>query len=208
MYFTRFGITLDRLELKDVEKVREWRNSPWVRPYMRYRDSIDPDQQIKWFEGLDAKCDWYFKARNEHKSFALFHIKGINWKTKSGEAGGFVGDASFIGRAEPAQATLALMDFGFRILQLACLQARYKSTLTRLVRFNQQLGYEVDGEEEDFLIAHVTPERYFAYAAPLRKAAMSLHGNRSVLASPDPWLERHVDGFSGKWSADFELQLA
>ena len=205
--FTHFGITLQRLEAVHLEMVRQWRNGPWVRPYMRYRAFIEPPQQIQWFEALDPICDWYFTAVSNDTRFALFHIKDIDWEAKCGEAGGFVGDPRFIGRPEPAQATLALMDFAFHVLQLQSLRARYRVNLSRIVHFNQQLGYIADREEEGFACARVTSERYFACAAPVRRAGLTLHGNTAVLASPDPWLIQHLDGQYVASYPDFQLKV-
>jgi RimJ/RimL family protein N-acetyltransferase len=189
MQFTCFGITLQRLAADDLEMVRQWRNSSWVRPYMRYREVIGAEQQIRWFQGLNEECDWYFIARSGAVPFALFDIKAIDWATACGESGGFVGDPGFIGRPEPAQATLALMDFGFHLLRLQALQARYSASLARLVRFNQQLGYAVTREGDDgFLYAEVSAERYSQQAAPLRKAAITTHGPDATLTSSPPFL--------------------
>jgi RimJ/RimL family protein N-acetyltransferase len=207
MQFTRFGITLQRLEHGDLEMVRQWRNSSWVRPYMRYREVIGPEQQLRWFQGLDAECDWYFIARVGNVPFALFDIKAIDWTTVRGESGGFVGDPVFIGRPEPAQATLALMDFGFRLLRLEFLQVHYSANLPRVVRFNQQLGYLVRREDDGFFYAQVSAERYLQCAASLRQAAMTIHGSGATLTSPPPSLLRRVQQAATTDIPDLQVQL-
>lgn len=208
MHFTRFGITLERLEPKHLELVRQWRNSSWVRPYMQYRAFITAEQQVQWFNSLDTRRDWYFTALLQEKPFALFHIKRVDWKINCGEAGGFVGDPRFIGRPEPAQAALALMDFAFLILQLQCLRARYRASLKRIVSFNKQLGYRVELEDaQGFLYATVTSEQYFVSASRLREAAVTLHGNTSELTSPDDWLRRHLDDHCPALTPDFPLSV-
>jgi RimJ/RimL family protein N-acetyltransferase len=189
--------------------VRQWRNSDWVRPNMRYQAFVQPEEQRRWFEGLDRKCDWYFTARVKAVPFALFDVKGIDWTEGCGESGGFVGDPRFIGRPEPARATLALMDFTFQLLQLQSLQARYSSNLPRIVRFNEQLGYRIFREEDaGFVCARVSPERYFTCAASLRKAAATLHGNAAVLVSPDPWLMPLIERCRAAPFPDFQLEVA
>src|SRR5271167_496192 len=189
MRFTRFGITLQRLEPDDLEMVRQWRNSPWVRPYMRHREVIGPNEQTQWFQGLDSERDWYFIARTGDVPFAVFDIKAIDWTAACGESGGFVGNPRFIGCPEPAQATLALMDFGFHLLGLKSLKARYSASLPRIVRLNERLGYVITREGDDgFVYAQVNAERYLRCAASLRTAAVTVHGSAAVLISPTPWL--------------------
>src|SRR5215510_89076 len=111
MRFSRFGLTLEKLQHQHLELVRQWRNSDRVLPYMRYRKLIQPEDQLRWFHALDPATNWYFIAQIRDVPFALFHIKNIDWKQECGESGGFVGNQEFIARPEPAQATLALMDF-------------------------------------------------------------------------------------------------
>src|ERR1700742_4498807 len=111
MRFRRFGITLDRLGAADLELIRNWRNSEWVQPYMHYREVIEYEQQKKWFQALDPERNYYFVARAWDRPSPCLNIKAIDWDLLCGESGAFIGDPAFIGRPEPAQATLALMDF-------------------------------------------------------------------------------------------------
>jgi len=175
MEFERFGITLARLESRHLEVVRQWRNGDWVRPLMRFQEVIEPWQQRRWFSRLEPAADWYFCVHVGALPFGLFHVKAIDWTTRTGEAGGFVGDPRFIGRPEPALATLALMDFAFSVLELHALEAQYRKSLPKVVRYNDQLGYQVFSEEADFVRARVTRERYFACAETFREAA-ALYG--------------------------------
>jgi UDP-4-amino-4,6-dideoxy-N-acetyl-beta-L-altrosamine N-acetyltransferase len=174
MRFVRFGITLERLDRGDLELVRQWRNSDWVRPFMRFQQVVTPDEQTRWFARLDPSRDWYFCAHTGASPFGLFHVKAIDWTRKVGEAGGFVGSPQFIGRPEPALATLALMDFAFSILRLRELEAQYRTSLPRIARFNKQLGYEVFREDTPFVRARVSAGRYFRCARVFREAAAAV----------------------------------
>lgn len=208
MHFSRFGITLRRLDPDDLEMVRQWRNSSWVRPYMHYREWIGPERQTLWFEGLDSERDWYFVACAGDIPFGLFDIKAIDWSDACGESGGFVGDPSFIGRPEPAQAVLALMDFAFLVLRLQSLRARYRANLQRVVQFNQQLGYVVTREADDgILYSQVTAASYLQCAASLRRAAFGIHGAAAALVAAPPWLINRMQQSPGKDLPDFQLKL-
>jgi RimJ/RimL family protein N-acetyltransferase len=208
MRLARFGVTLESLSPAHLELVRQWRNSDWVRPHMRYRSFVHPQDQVQWFNDLDPRNNCYFVAQIEDAPFALFHVKAIDWTEGCGESGGFVGDAGFIGRPEPAQATLALMDFAFLVLELRRLKAHYRPQLERIVRFNAQLGYEMLREEADgFVCAHVTSDRFFTCAAGFRKAAIALHGASAVLADPEPWLAERLERLQAPLLPDFQLRV-
>jgi RimJ/RimL family protein N-acetyltransferase len=206
--FLRFGATLERLGHEHLEMVRQWRNSHWVRPYMRYQEFIRPEDQPRWFQGLDARSDWYFIAHRTDAPFALFNIKAVDWTRQCGEAGGFVGDPGFIGRPEPGLATLALMDFAFFVLRLESLEAHYDARWVPIARFNEQIGYRLFREEADgFVRANVTAGHYRTCASALRKAAATLHGWDAILIDADSWLTERVRGGDSAALPDFELQL-
>jgi len=210
MRFTRFGVTLKRLERKDIETIRRWRNSSWVRPNMRWQEHIGAEDQARWFESLDSRCDWYFIAESGRQQFGLFHVKKIDWHTSCGEAGGFVGARELIGGPEAAMATLALMDFAFLLLRLQSLQAQYHTRLCRVSRFNARLGYRILHEDTDgFVRASVTAERYLCCADSYRKAAVRSRGAVAKLVAPDPWLHARIVGSkqTGPQQSNIEIML-
>jgi RimJ/RimL family protein N-acetyltransferase len=207
MRFIRFGITLQRLEADELEMVRQWRNSKWVRPYMHYRKWIAPEEQMRWFQSLDSQRDWYFTARVDDVPIALFDIKEIDWIAGYGESGGFAAGQEWIWRPELAQATLALMDFAFLVLRLRSLQARYRANLPRIVRFNERLGYLVAREDDGFLHAQVTAERYLEHAALLRTAAVTLFGPEAALITSPRWLLERLQQPAVSHQPDFQLKV-
>jgi len=210
MRFTRFGVTLERLKRKNIETIRRWRNSDWVRPHMRWQHLIEPRDQECWFRSLDPRKDWYFEASSGAQPFGLFHIKEIDWRGRRGEAGGFVGAPEHIRIPSAAIATLALMDFAFVLLGLESLEAQFNPELHRVANFNRRLGYRVYRCEEDgFVRAEVTAERYFSCAAGFRRAALVTHGADSTLTGADPWLHSRVAalGQSPTGSDDMKLVL-
>jgi hypothetical protein len=140
--------------------------------------------------------------------FALFHVRDIDALSRVGEAGGFVGEREFVGQPEAAQATLALMDFAFLVLQLKCLQAHYSPRMRKIALFNQQLGYQVDQLEADgFACALVTADRYFERAAAFRAAALRRHGPAAAIYDPDASLVPRLKELECLKLASFELQL-
>jgi UDP-4-amino-4,6-dideoxy-N-acetyl-beta-L-altrosamine N-acetyltransferase len=208
MQFIRYGVTLERLAPNRLELVRRWRNSDWVRPRMRHREFVCPEAQVKWFEGLSPTDDWYFTALEEGSPFGLFHVKNVDWRSNSGESGGFAGDPALIGHSEPARAILALMDFAFLLLGLDALEAQYSLDLPKIVRFNTQLGYEpFERLPENFVRARVTAERYFRISTNLRRAAATLYGKDAILREADNWPPSRTERRPSSLPPDFVLQI-
>jgi hypothetical protein len=189
MRFHRYGIDLERLELKHLEMVRLWRNQNEVRLRMRYQEEISAASQAEWFEKLDTHNDWYFVAIQNEKPFGLFHIKEIDWSRRVGEAGGFVGNPELIGATESGLGILALMDFAFLVLDLDRLEASYRRSYPEIVLLNQQLGYEIfaDGPD-DFVRARVSAADYLRATEKLRDTAARIRGAETRLTDADQWL--------------------
>jgi RimJ/RimL family protein N-acetyltransferase len=194
MIFSRYGIELERMARHHLEMVRQWRNSEWVNSRMHIRDKISAEAQETWFARLHPRRDWYFVALMDKNPIGLFHVKNIGWAEKKGEAGAFVGDPGHIGGPHAAVAVLALMDFGFFVLGLRKLEAKYNAEFTAINVFNSQLGYRVFAEETDgFIRAEVTAERYLEMAARWRDAGEKWGDGRSSLTGTDGWIDRKVE---------------
>jgi RimJ/RimL family protein N-acetyltransferase len=172
MRIVRGGIELRRLERRDLETVRSWRNEESIRLRMQFQNVISAASQVEWFESLHPENDWYFVAHEGVVPFGLFHIKQVQWALKTGEAGGFVSEARWARGVEAGLAILAVMDFGFFFLGLEYLEAAYNPAFTELDGLNRQLGYErVMLQENGFARARVSAARFLAATAAVRRAS-------------------------------------
>jgi RimJ/RimL family protein N-acetyltransferase len=193
MIFNCYGIQLRRLGQADLRQVWLWRNCPFVREKMQYQKEISWEEQQKWFESLSPTCDWYFIGFDGESPLGVFHIKAIDWLTKTGEAGAFVSSPESLGKPEVGIAILALMDFAFLHLQLKTLEAKYHPDFKSVANLNQQLGYEIFTSYDDgFVRARVTKEGYFQVAQKLRQAARTLKGDYVSLENFEPYFSELV----------------
>jgi len=60
MVLSNYDITLVRLTYDQLELVRNWRNDPKISQYMEFRDYITPEMQIKWFNKVNNRNNYYF----------------------------------------------------------------------------------------------------------------------------------------------------
>jgi hypothetical protein len=191
MIFSRYGLDLQRLEPGHLEMVRQWRNAPWVRDHMQFRENITPESQEAWFSRLRLRRDWYFVAHLNTSPFALVQVKNVDWKEKKGEAGAFVGDTGYIGHPQAALAILSLMDFSFFILGLQRLEAKYRLDLREIAMLNRQLGYQVIASEGDgFVRAAVDVSRYLQVTGKSRSMGERLYGSSTMLRGEDRWIRK------------------
>ena len=142
-------IRLEPLSPDLLEKARQWRNADHVRLRFEYQKIIDPETHLRWFRNLDLRTNHYLVVRVGEEPIGIVHIKDIDWETKEGEAGVYIGELAWLGRPEPAQAVVMMMHWAFSELGLESLVAKVKADEDKVVRFNYQLGYEKIGEESE-----------------------------------------------------------
>lgn len=193
MTFNCYGLQLRRLEPADLHRVWQWRNCPFVREKMQYQKEISWEEQQNWFKSLSPESDWYFIGFDGESPIGVFHLKAIDWQSKTGEAGAFVSSPESLGKPKVGMAILALMDFAFLHLQLTSLEAKYHPDFKSIAHLNQQLGYKIFASYDDgFVRARVTKEGYFQKAKKLRQAARTLKGDQVSLENFEPYFSELV----------------
>ncbi len=155
-------LKIERLQEKDIELVRQWRNSDDIRNRMIYKEIITSEMQKKWFENINNFNNFYFIVHYKNKKVALSNIKNIDWEERSGEVGLFVVDKKIRGSMLPVFAPLSMSDFVFDILKLKKLLARIRKDNVKAIKFNKIFGYEiVPGSEDKESVYYVLTEEKF-----------------------------------------------
>ncbi len=142
------GITIERLREKDIELVRKWRNSQFVKQYMNYRETITPEMQKEWFASVDNFNNFYFIISYKNKKVGLGNIKNVDWGKMEGEAGIFVTKQKFIGTILPVVGSLTLSDIVFKILRLNRLVAQIRQDNPRSRKLSLLMGSKIADEQE------------------------------------------------------------
>lgn len=144
------SIQIERLQEKDIELVRNWRNSVFVRQHMNFREQITPEMQIKWFRSIDNFDNFFFILRFKGLKVGLGNIKNIDWEERSGETGVFIAEKQNLSSFLPVVGVLTLSELVFRIFKLNKLYSHVRPDNKRAIRFNKLFGYKkVAGEENE-----------------------------------------------------------
>ncbi len=156
------GIIIERLQEKDIELVRQWRNSEEVKNYMNFRDYITPEMQKKWFDSINNFNNFYFIIHYKGKKTGLGNIKNIDWNAPSGEAGIFIVEQKIAGSFLPVVGALSLSSLVFNIFNFKKLYAQIRKDNLRAKKFNRVFGYKIiPGEENKDSQMHVLPREDF-----------------------------------------------
>ena len=168
--YTKYGVTLCRLEQADLELVRFWRNSDAIAKVMIYRETITPEMQAAWFASIDNANNFYSLIIYDGVPIGMSHVKNVDHETMTGEGGMMIWSLDHQNSLVPFMAALAGTDWMFFVYGLKRLEARVLSSNKRALRYNRALGYVFDGADNggEVLIGHLTPELYSAKVDPIR----------------------------------------
>lgn len=140
MIITDYGILLKQIGTEDLELIREWRNSEYVKQYMVFKDHITSEMQLNWFNRINNEHHYYFLIIHENTPIGLANIKDIDLEKQSGESGIFMNKPEYTDSDLGVKATLALLDFAFLTLNLVRLYQTITTLNTAALNFNKHLG--------------------------------------------------------------------
>lgn len=182
MIVEQYGLIYRRVEVGDIELVRYWRNQPFIRDTMQFKGYITPNMQLKWFNSINNKYNYYFLVEHQTKKIGLISCKDAEPNTSVAEGGIFIWDKSYWGTPIPVFASLTMLEAVFEIFRSgdASVATIAKDNL-RALEFNKILGYEPVGESEDklFVKLMLTKRNYHLKTKKLQKAAHIYTDGRS-----------------------------
>lgn len=172
----KYGITLERLKERDIELVRQWRNSDPVRLNMEYRDIITPGQQAEWYKSINNLQNNYLLIYYKGEKIGLLNDKSINWQERTSESGLFLGRTEFYGTFVPYFISVAGIEINFHFMNWNRQYAHILKTNTNAIKYNTALGYALCPDQENIenQLYVMTRESFEAAAGKIRKAVHSL----------------------------------
>ena len=115
-------IHLTKVERENIEQLREWRNNPELRRYFREYRELNKDNQINWYENkvLGDSNQYNFEVRTNTDNKLIGHcgLYYINWISRTGEFGIYIGDKDYRNGGYGSDALRTLIRYGFEDLNL------------------------------------------------------------------------------------------
>ena len=178
----QYGVKLKRLQLKDIELVRYWRNQEHVVKNMEFKKQISSEEQLKWFQSINNPWNYYFMIEFEGKDIGVINVKNVDLNSDSGEGGIFIGDLTGNNSIAATLSSLCLLNFSFGVLKLT------SKSIIKVLKFNKQaieynriLGYKLVASEGDFQFYELSEENYLNSSTDLNKAAAILSGKPELI---------------------------
>jgi UDP-4-amino-4,6-dideoxy-N-acetyl-beta-L-altrosamine N-acetyltransferase len=146
-----YHISMRKIEFKDIELARQWRNLPHVRNMMLDSAEITAEQQQEWFQKVSQRSDqWHFMIEYQSKPIGVANIKSNDANITVGtkvEIGLYIGEEAYRDNMIAFAPNLLLIDYCFEQLKLVELSAVVKKDNDKAMQYNYALGYRVDESE-------------------------------------------------------------
>lgn len=178
----QFEVKLKRITINDLEQLRQWRNSDFVRSKMVLKEIISKEQQLAWFKSIDNALNYYFIIEFEQKNVGVINAKNFSFASGFGEGGIFIGEPEYESSFAAVYASLCLLNFVFYGLEnVQKSRIRILKSNERAIQYNKLLGYEILSEKDESLLLELTKENFLSKGIKLNKAAAIFCEDKMVL---------------------------
>ncbi|MBL4709588.1 MAG: GNAT family N-acetyltransferase [Flavobacteriales bacterium] len=184
MIIRSYGVQLSSLIEEELELVRQWRNSKFIKEQMLYKEYISSIQQLAWFQSL-GRTDLYLMIESKSEKIGVINIKKIDWQNRSGEAGIFIGSEKHRNTMLPILAIFALMDTAFDRFNFNTLSAKVLRTNQATLNMNLELGYQIQKEHSSHFELLVSATNYKEQTTVLKSKIDRLILSQTVLELSD-----------------------
>ncbi len=194
----KYDIILERLKEKDIELVRQWRNSDAVRLNMEYRKIITPEEQLVWYNSINNLSNNYMLIYYKGEKIGLLNDKNIDWEKRSSESGLFIGVEKYYHSFVPYFVSIAGIELNFHFLNWQKQYAHILRSNTNAIKYNMELGYRLCPGQEDIenQLYEMTRESFDQSSGKIRKAVHDIAGQGhlpKLLLEP----QDYESGFAG-----------
>ncbi|MEQ5807014.1 GNAT family N-acetyltransferase [Alteromonas sp. NFXS44] len=158
-------VTLRPLEEGDLDKLRQWRNSDYVREKMVSTSLITAEQQAAWFQKIShdpSQMHWIIEYKGRPVGSTNVKVPVIGETVVSArvlEPGLYIGEPDYQGNILAFAPTLAMYDYCFSHFNVTEFSAAVKPDNDAALKYNRQLGYEISGQD-DFVRLRLQKEAY------------------------------------------------
>ncbi len=168
MIIRKYGITLRRLTIDDIEMVRKARNRDDIRHAMFDQHLITPEEQERWFHSIDNHNNLYFIADYQGCSIGLASGKDMDWQKRENEGGLFIWDTRYIGSHIAARISILMMQFSFELCGVKRTFARINPSNPQAKHYSLAMGYTATSHPNLLVLTqaayqkHIPKLRYLA----------------------------------------------
>ena len=169
--FSRYGVKIEKLKLKDIEILRNWRNDPKIAKVMLSQNGthITKEEQLKWFNSIQNQPNsLYYMAFVGGVAIGYFCFQQI--ANKCAVPGEILVIPSQMDQARITfGAYCAVYDMAFEILGLEQLKAYSKLKNKRAIRMAKLLNFKTTDIDDECIYFKLCKNDYYTMRDNLLK---------------------------------------
>ncbi len=183
MIIKKYNIKLSRLDINDIELLREKRNSQNIRERMVFQEIILKQQQLEWFKSIDNIHNLYLIIHYEEKQIGVINGKNANFEAKTSEGGIFIWDEQYLNSIVPVLCSIIMHDYNFYVCEFEKTFIKVLKNNVAAIKFNKSFGYEIIDENtsDNFYNCVLHRDRYIELINKYRKVIANLYNDEGIL---------------------------
>ena len=143
---------LRQIEESDLPKLRDWRNSPYIRAYTREYRPLNMLNQKRWFDSLiidQLNVMFIIEEKNSNETIGCCGLTHINWKEGHGEVSIYIGEQKWQEKGYASDALQLLLRYGFCELRLHRIYAIIFEYNEASIKFFEKNGFKFEGKHRE-----------------------------------------------------------
>lgn len=143
-------VLLVDIQKKDLELIREWRNSKEVSKYMYSDSEISMEDQEKWFTSIHtSESSKYWIIEHDNKQLGVASLNMINKTFNSCYWAFYLGDTSIRNAGIGAKVEFLILDYVFNTLKLNKLRCEVFVFNDKVIKMHEKFGFRREAYYRD-----------------------------------------------------------
>ncbi|MCK4732408.1 MAG: GNAT family N-acetyltransferase [Methanophagales archaeon] len=145
-------VELRQVEEPDLPKLRDWRNSHYIRAYTREYCPLNMSNQKKWFEFLftdRSNIMFAIEKREDKEVIGCCGLTYINWKEGHGEVSIYIGEQKWQEKGYATDTVQLLLKYGFCELRLHRIYAIIFEYNEASIMFFEKNKFKLEGRHRE-----------------------------------------------------------
>ena len=145
-------VKLRQVEEVDLPKLRDWRNSPYIRAYTREYCPLNMLNQNKWLSSLltdKSNIMFIIEKKEDRAIIGCCGLTYLNWKEGHGEVSIYIGEMKWQEKGYARDALHLLLKYGFYELRLHRIYAIIFEYNEHSINFFEKNRFKFEGRHRE-----------------------------------------------------------
>ena len=138
-------VLFKNIEEKNLETIRNWRNSERISQFMYSEKLISKREQLLWHHQLDRKKNIYKIFTHNNTNVGMVYLTEIDYLSKHCKWGIYIGNENYLTSGIGIYASYMLIEKVFKEMKFNKLMSMVLQTNNSAIKLNNYLGFKKYG---------------------------------------------------------------